>query len=156
MEEDEHPPIPIGSLTSSEATKEHHETSQHTKAMEEDEKTVIEIGSSEFTSSPEAPSATSSSSTSSSSSSSSLSSRDESSKESSTSIATQDLVNRLKTNTGKITKNPPPLEEPSGAYQASADLQPKGNNSGTRRSHPISLEPSGVAGDLNKDASHGA
>jgi hypothetical protein len=54
------------------------------------------------------------------------------------------------------TKKSDQLEEPSGAYEASADHQATGMTSSTRRDHQITSELIGEAGDPPQGAGHGA
>jgi hypothetical protein len=71
------------------------------------------------------------------------------------SIEIQALVNTPPLKLTTQTKNPPSIEETSGAPQASAELQIE-SNSGTRGDHLLPSEPFGLAGILHEDAGHGA
>jgi hypothetical protein len=168
MEEDEHEPMPIESINTSDAS----ETEQDSDKTESKHTTeVINLANMSSSSSSSGSSASSSSSSSSSSSASSTNEEiDETNKADNSedngsmdSYGTQELATRIKTNIAKMkeaenstTKNNFQLEEPSGAYRAFASLPPVGTKSGTQGDHQPPKEPFGVAGDPPQAAGHGA
>jgi hypothetical protein len=157
MEEDN--PIPIGSSSS-----ENDDDSDDDDSNEDDDSTAVTIPHDDdplHTTPPRVPrsqrepgtdtDATSSSS--SESSSSSDSSSEESSGSSHGSYATADLIEKLNPiKLSTTTKTLAQADLNSGSAQDPAVNQLHGQDSGLRMAHPPPLNPSGLAGDLNKDA----
>jgi hypothetical protein len=150
MEEDN--PIPIGSSSSEndDDSNEDDDLTAATLPQDDDPTTPPRVPSSQQASGTDTDGTSSSSSESSSS---SDSSSDESSSSSHGSYATADLVAKLTPiKLSTTTKTLAQADLNSGSAQDPAVNQLHGQDSGLRMAHPPPPNPSGLAGDLNKDA----